>query len=502
MGLYSFTLFDLLHRNASLYSDHEALAWEGGRRSFADLLQETRSLSAGLSRLGLVHGDRLAVLALNTYRFFTLYGAAAQLGLVLVPINRRLSREEIDYIIQDTSPRALAADEQHRELAETLGLEHESLRRIIHLDTQQAGETSYDSLLLEEPPPFVRVNGEDPYMIIHTAAVEGKPRGGLLSQHNLLLASLQLVQAFGLTPRDVHLNVLPLFHIMGINLALASLMAGGSNVIQPSFEAKQAVQLIEKHRVSLIGTFPPILGSILEEIDRASADTGPLRYAIGLEQEETIRAWEAKTGSAFWSMYGQTETSGLITMSPHRERPGSAGRPGPMVALRTVDEFDREVPDREKGEIVVRGPLVFLGYWNEEGFTNHVFREEWHHTGDLGRLDQDGYLFFMGRKAEKELIKSGGENVFPVEVEKVILEHPAVAEVSVIGVPDARFGEGIKAVCVLRAGESLIEQELKDFVGNRIAGYKKPRFVELVDSLPKKEDGQIDREEVKRAFGG
>jgi long-chain acyl-CoA synthetase len=452
--------------------------------------------------LGLVHGDRLAVLSLNTYRFFALFGAAANLGLVLVPINRRLSREEITYIIEDTAPRALAADEQHRDLAGALAFGQESLRHIIHLDAPQGEGTSYDSLLLEEPPPFVRVNGDDPYMIIHTAAVEGKPRGGLLSQHNLLLASLQLAQAFGLTEKDVHLNVLPLFHIMGINLALAGFMAGGANVLQPSFQAEQAVELIVRHRVSLLGTFPPILGSILAEIERTSADAASLKRVIGLEQAETIEAFEEKTGGTFWSMYGQTETSGLITFSPNRERPGSAGRPGPMVALKAVDEFDRDVAAGEKGEIAVRGPLVFLGYWNEEASTEHVFREGWHHTGDLGRVDESGYLFFMGRKAEKELIKSGGENVFPVEVEKVILEHPAVAEVSVIGVPDATFGEGIKAVCVLRKGSSLEEQELKDFVGQRIAGYKKPRLVAFVDSLPKSEDGRIDREEVKKAYGG
>jgi long-chain acyl-CoA synthetase len=153
------------------------------------------------------------------------------------------------------------------------------------------------------------------------------------------------------------------------------------------------------------------------------------------------------------------------------------------------------------GEIVIRGPLVFQGYWKQDELTQHVFREGWHHTGDLGRLDEEGYLFFVGRKAEKELIKPGGENVYPVEVEKVILQHPGVQEVSVIGVPDPKFGEGIKAVCVLKPNGKLSEQDLIDFVAERIARYKKPRYVSFVDTLPKREDGSIDREKVKEMYG-
>ena len=153
------------------------------------------------------------------------------------------------------------------------------------------------------------------------------------------------------------------------------------------------------------------------------------------------------------------------------------------------------------GEILVRGPLVFHGYWGEEDLTKHTFRDQWHHTGDAGRKDDEGYLWFAGRKAEKELIKPGGENVYPVEVEKVVLEHPSVQEVSVIGIPDPKFGEGIKAVCVLKPKAKLTEQELIDFVAGRIARYKKPGYVQFVDSLPKKEDGSIDRVKVKAMYG-
>jgi acyl-CoA synthetase (AMP-forming)/AMP-acid ligase II len=183
------------------------------------------------------------------------------------------------------------------------------------------------------------------------------------------------------------------------------------------------------------------------------------------------------------------------------ERPGSAGRPGPLVDMRIADEADREVDAGKPGEIQIRGPLVFAGYWGEKELTDQTLRGGWHHTGDVGRLDEEGYLFFVGRKAEKELIKPGGENVYPAEVEKVVLEHPGIREVAVIGVPDPKFGEGIKAVCVLKKGARISEQELIEFVGGRIARYKKPGYVEFVDALPKRGDGTVDRTKVKELYG-
>ncbi|MCF8031058.1 MAG: AMP-binding protein, partial [Desulfohalobiaceae bacterium] len=359
----------------------------------------------------------------------------------------------------------------------------------------------YEGLLAGGSCSEPQADWNDPYVIIHTAAVQGKPRGGVLTQQNLLLDALLLANEFGLDSGDAYLNLLPLYHIMGINLALAALVSGGRNVILPGFEAGEAARLTREEGVSLLGTFPPMLGSLLEELEGVSPEVLSLRHVVGIDQQETIAALERKTGSVFYSMYGQTETSGLITMAPNRDNPGSAGRPFPLVNLAIVDEYDREVPTGEKGEIVVRGPLVFREYWNQPEITDNIFREGWHHTGDVGRLDERGYLFFAGRRAEKELIKSGGENVFPVEVEKTLLEHPRVKEAVVIGVPDPRFGEGIKAICVLEEGADVSPKELGDFVAERIAGYKKPRYVEFVASLPRKEDGSVDREEVKRLHG-
>jgi acyl-CoA synthetase (AMP-forming)/AMP-acid ligase II len=346
------------------------------------------------------------------------------------------------------------------------------------------------------------VTSDMPFCLIYTAAMGGKPRGAVLTHGNIVTANLQTLATMSLTHKDAYLNLLPLFHITGLNLCFAVMHAGGKNVILPKFDAENALILTQRENVTVMGSFPPMLANLEQAMDKGAPKPASLRSVLGLDAPDTIARFEAKTGAVFWMLYGQTETSGMVTFSPASEKPGSAGRQGMMIRMAVVDAEDRPLPTGEIGEIVVQGPLVFQGFWNLEADTRAVFRNGRHHTGDNGCMDEDGYLWFKGRKPEKELIKPGGENVYPAEVEKVILEHPDVAEVSVIGVPDPKFGEGIKAVCVLKSGAHLTSEALIHFVGKRIARYKKPRYVDFVPELPKKPDGTIDRDKVKASHGG
>jgi long-chain acyl-CoA synthetase len=318
---------------------------------------------------------------------------------------------------------------------------------------------------------------------------------------NLLCASLHLNYCFGLSPEDVHLNLLPLFHVGGLFMAVNAFHAGAMNVNMSKFNAEEAVELIQSKKVSVFFDFSPILGSILDEQANTGADISSLRAVMGLEAPETIERYQKRTGGCFYNMYGQTETSLITSMGRYDDRPGSAGRPIPLGLVELVDEADHPVPTGEVGEITLKGPMVFKGYWHQDQDNAHTFRNGRHHTGDLGRFDEDGFLWYAGRKPEKELIKPGGENVYPAEVEKVILAHPAVAETMVFGVPDLKWKEGIKAVCVLKAGQKLTKKELIEFVGGRIARYKKPQYVQFVESLPEK-NGNIDREVIKALYGG
>jgi long-chain acyl-CoA synthetase len=285
-------------------------------------------------------------------------------------------------------------------------------------------------------------------------------------------------------------------------MATTSFHAGALNVNMSKFDATRAVELIEEKKVSMLFTFSPILSSILEQNEKTGKGIKSLRLSAGLDTPETIEKYQQLTGGTFYSIYGQTETTCVATYGAYNDRPGSAGKMLPLTLLRLVDDYDHPVPAGEVGEITVKGPMVFKGYWNLSEDNEYTFRNGWHHSGDLGRFDEDGFLWYAGRKAEKELIKPGGENVYPAEVEKAIMEHPAIEKTVVFGVPDPKWKEGIKAVCQLKEGQSLEPKELIEFVGSRIARYKKPQYVEFITDFPLLEDGSADRAKIKELYGG
>ena len=505
MGLHDFTFYDLVCRNAAIFEKNPA--WlddgEGGALSFSELKLKIDQLACGLQKAGIEKGDRIGVLGKNSLSYFLIYGAAAALGAIVLPVNWRLSTEEVGYNLNDCSPKALFLDPEFAELVTELKSQLMSVTSFFSLSDGTGDFEPFDGLLAEGSE-FVPadVATDDGFVIIHTAAVAGRPRGALLSHGNVLCANMQFNCLLNLTPEDVHYNVLPLFHVGGLFMATASFHAGALNLNVNKFDAKRAVELIRDQKLSVMLEFPPILGSILEESEKMGVDVSALRAVTGLEVPETIEKYQALTGGTFYAMYGQTETSCLATYGAYNDCPGSAGRALPMAEVRLVDDYDNPVSVGEVGEIVVKGPMVFKGYWNLPEDNDHTFRGGWHHTGDQGRFDEKGFLWYAGRKAEKELIKPGGENVYPAEVEKTILEHSAVTSVVVFGVPDPKWKEGIKAVCVLEKGKSLTGQALIEFVGARIARYKKPQYVEFVSELPCTEDGTIDRNKVKELYGG
>ncbi len=492
----SLNLYDPFHRNASLFGDRPALVDAEGSLSFKELLHQVDGLAALLAAQGLQAGDRIAVLSLNNRGYFFLLGAAARLGAILVPLNWRLSTEELQFILQDAEPAQLFYDAAHKSVAAQLVESTPAPIQAIDMQTLHG-----DKPQTQGESPGNAPGGEAPYCIIYTAAMGGTPRGAVLSHDNFIYSNLQTIATLKLDDRDAYLNMLPLFHITGLNLALSVMHAGGKNAVIERFDAQQTLKWTEEAQISVLGSFPPILTNLMEELDQRPWDLSSLNHVLGLDQPDTIAAFEQRAVCTFWTLYGQTETSGFVTLAPVGENPGSAGRQGLLTRYRIVDDDDNDVPVGSQGEIVVQGPLVFQGFWRQEEFNRQLFRNGWHHTGDLGHLDQNGYLWFGGRKPEKELIKPGGENVYPAEVEAVILKHEAVDEVSVIGVPDPKFGEGIKAVCVLKAGMTLTAEDLADFVASRIARYKKPRYVEFVPALPKTTDGAIDRSQVKALYG-
>lgn len=505
MGLHDFTFYDLIGRNAATFG--EKPAWyevdDGRTMTFFQYKGQVDRLASGLQKAGMGKGDRAGVLAKNSLEYFLLYGAAAALGAIVVPVNWRLSADEVAFNLNDCAPKYLFAGGEYHDLITGVRETLPSVAECYDLGPGGEGFAGMNTLMdnqgdFEAPEVFT----DDGFVIIHTAAVSGRPRGALLSHGNVLWANMHFDYLMNISPEDVHLSLLPLFHVGGLFFCTAAFHAGALNVNMSKFDAGRAVDLIDEKKVSFLMDFSPILSSILEHHEKTGKEIRSLRAVAGLEVPETIEKYQELTGGTFYCMYGQTETSCVTTFGRYNDRPGSAGRVLPLADVRLVDDYDRPVPPGQVGEITMKGPMVFKGYWNLPEDNTYTFREGRHHTGDLGRFDEGGYLWYGGRKAEKELIKPGGENVYPAEVEKVILQHPAVEKTVVFGVPDPKWKEGIKAVCQLREGHSLEVQELIDFVGERIARYKKPQHVEFVTDLPVGGDGSPDRAKIKEVHGG
>ena len=500
MHAQSFTVYDLLARNAGCHAGRPALVTEtGDTLTFAALQGRVDSLATGLAGAGLAKGDRVLVIAQNSAAYFELYFACARQGIVPYPLNWRLSADEVARSCERARPRALVIDEAYHDVLpeDGAGLEEVTLKAQI-AGEPRAGWIGFDRLRAAgEAADRPHVAADDPFAIIPTAAVDVIPRGAVLTHANVVASNLQTAAAMDLGPADGNLLALPLFHIAALGSGLAVMHAGGQNVVMPRFDPAEAVRLIDRHGLTFISDFPPVLVNVLDQAREQGSALDSLRIVNGLDSPDTIERLHAETGAEFWSGFGQTETTGWVTLQRFCDRPGAAGTPGPVCRVRVVDDYDRDVPTGTPGEILARGPTVFQGYFDQSEVNEHTFRGGWHHTGDVGRFDEDGYLHYVKRKPEKELIKPGGENVYPAEVETTIMELAEARAVCVFGVPDRKWGEGIMAVVETAEGSGLTAERVIDHVGSRIARFKRPQHVAFTGALPRDEGGAIDREAVK-----
>lgn len=455
--------------------------------TFSETWVRCRRLVGALRGLGLRRGDRVAVVAANCHRYLELYQAVPAAGLVLVPLNTRHTPAELAYALTDGGVRVLVTDRDPGPLADLV-------ERVVLLPD------AYEALLAaaDEQPLGEDVGEDDLAGLFYTGGTTGKAKGVMLSHRNLVANAFSTLLVTGLRAEDSWLAVTPMFHAAGTVATLACTWRGVPHVILPAFEPAATLDLIETQRCTATIAVPTMLAAMLEEQARRPRDVSSLRVlthgAAPVATEVLRRAAVAFPTAELVHLYGTTETAPLVTASQHEERlldgprATSCGQPIPGVQVRVVDPLGGPLPAGAVGEVLVRGPNVMQGYWGRPEETAAAFAGDWYRCGDLGRLDDAGYLHLVDRA--KDMIVTGGENVYSTEVEDALYRHPAVLEAAVFGVPDERWGEAVHAVVVPRAAIS--EQDLVAHCREFIAGYKVPKRIDVTaEPLPKSGAGKV-----------
>jgi long-chain acyl-CoA synthetase len=460
-------------------------------------LDDASARIAGLVRdRGVRPGDRVAIMLPNVPAFAVAYYGVLRAGGVVVPMNPLLKAREVAYYLDDSGARLIFA---WHAIADEAGKGAQAA----DADVIEVDPTAFADLVASADP--VRAvagrDWEDTAVILYTSGTTGRPKGAELTHANLVRnVDVLRTDLLTLTPDDVIFGGLPLFHSFGQTCTLNAAVASGASLsLLPRFEPGQALRLLAEHRATVFAGVPTMYGALLGQPDRAAYDMSALRVCVSggaAMPVEVLRGFEQAFGCKVLEGYGLSETSPVASFNhPDRERkPGSIGTPIRGVQMRVVDEHGQEVPQGEIGEIVIRGHNLMKSYWRRPEETATAIPDGWFRTGDVGRVDEDGYFAIVDRK--KDLIIRGGYNVYPREVEEVLYEHPAVAEAAVIGVPHPELGEEVAAAVALKRGATVTVDELRDHVKDQVAAYKYPRRMWFVDALPKGPTGKILKREI------
>jgi long-chain acyl-CoA synthetase len=494
MGL---NLASLLTESAGRTPEAPAIRLGAVELSYGELDERSARLATLLREKGMRGGDRIGVMLPNVPEFPIAYYGVLRAGGTVVPMNVLLKQREIAFYLEDSGARLLLAwhgfVEEARDGAAEAGAE------LIAVEP-----TTFAAMLEEHEPAagLADTAEDDTAVILYTSGTTGKPKGAELTHRNLFRnADVSSRTTSEIAQGDVVLGALPLFHSFGQTVSMnASLKVGACLTLVPRFDPGEALETMQRDRVTHFYGVPTMYGALLHHPERERFDTSSLRICItgGASMPvEVLRGFEEAFGAKVMEGYGLSETSPVACSNhPDRERKaGSIGTPIEGVEMRVVDENDEPVAQGEVGEIVIRGHNIMKGYWQRPEATEEAMRGGWFHSGDMGRTDEDGYFYIVDRK--KDLIIRGGYNVYPREVEEVLYEHPKVREAAVVGVPHDEWGEEIGAAVVLHEGQELAPEEVGAYVKERIAAYKYPRVVWFVDDLPKGPTGKILKREIE-----
>ncbi|MBE2997519.1 long-chain-fatty-acid--CoA ligase [Nocardiopsis sp. HNM0947] len=500
-------------RIAGARPDTTALVYEGDTTTFAELERRTAEFAAGLAAAGLKRGDRIAYLGLNSATLLETLVAATRIGAVFVPVNFRLAAPEVEVVLADAGPRVLVVEEGHRELVEQIVSRLPTPVRVL-VDTDPHVPAADPAPGWERlsrvadsgagiPAPAT-VGSDELAVLMYTSGTTGRPKGVVLTHGNLWWNQLNVASAVGHVPGETTYAAAPMFHIGGLNaLTLGTLSLGGTVVVRRSFDPAAALTDLTGYRINTVFAVPAMYAAIARQPGFADADLSELRAPVvaGAPVPPSLVLEYEKAGVRLQQAWGLTETAPFATfLPPHlsSKKPASAGTAMPYGQVRLVDPATGTpvTGPGAAGEVEVRGPNVTPGYWHNEEATRAAFRDGWFRSGDIGHVDADGDLFIVDRL--KDMVISGGENVYPAEVERVLVEHPRVTDAAVVGRPDPDWGERVVAVvsCTGSGPEPTLE-EVREHCGHSLARYKLPRSLLVTDAVPRNASGKLDKRHLR-----
>jgi acyl-CoA synthetase (AMP-forming)/AMP-acid ligase II len=502
-------------RNAQIRGDQTATIYGDRRRTWREFRDRAARLAAGLASLGIAPGERVAILSLNSDRYLEYYVAVPWAGAVVVPLNIRWSEAELAYALSDCGAAALFIDDAFLKHTAPLREQVGSLRHIVHSgdDATPAGLIPYESLIDGRAPlPDAGRGGEDMAGIFYTGGTTGFSKGVMLPHRGLWASAMSFFAVVAPTAQPVMLHAAPMFHLADVALIMSGIITGGVQAVVPFFAAEPVLAAIERHRVTDLLLVPTMIAALVSHPKIAETDVSSLRqlaYGGSVITESVLRRAIAVLPNArLVQAYGQTELSPVATLlgpeyhvldGPNAGKLSSAGRPAVCNELEIVDPNGDEVPRGTVGEIRCRGPNTMLGYWNKPQETAAAFRDGWVYTGDAGYMDDEGFVYIVDRL--KDMIVSGGENVFSAEVENAVCNHPAVAQCAVVAIPSPQWGEAVHAIVILRDGQTATADEIIAHCRTEIAHYKCPRSIEFrTEPFPLSGAGKVLKRELRAPY--
>lgn len=499
-------LQDMLQEVVWKHGDRVAFDYVDDQITFKQLYERIEYLAGALEDLGVKKGERVAILAENCVDYVAYHYATAITGAILLPLNIRHTDDEMLWALNNAESSILIVDEHCKSHLPELKSKCDSIKVTIGIGSIEATDYLTNDLVDRKlsVANIPSISNKDPVLLIYTSGTTGRPKGALQNHEGICMIDELTAEEWEATEKDVYFAFLPYFHQAGLLRTRATMIRGGKNIIYGKMDEETLVSLMDKKSVSIV-ILPTTYYRLLSEIaDRDNLTFPSLRLVIALggtgqTEVEQIKAFCEKFNCKFRGVYGQTELSGPATFVMGDDafnNPFTCGKARKGIELAIWDDNNNPVPTGVVGEIMIRSKSTITGYWKNDQANRELYTEDWLHTGDLGKLDEEGFLYFVDRK--KELIKTGGENVYPREVMNVLEEHPAILDLTIIGLPDpTRWGEVVTAVVVLKPGEHLSLDEVKSFCRNKIAGYKIPKVLKIVEEIPRNVSGKVKKVELR-----